>query len=680
MILQSIKATIKTSDGSEILLHKGQSGAYSAKGACADVTYIPFEGGYVLYADADLKDPAQNFDVEAALTLRFTTKSAPYMAYCMKTDAFWCRPAFGEDFTTVPDRTQALLFKEGNRWRVLWSLCGDVFNCTLHGGAEGLEARIASYSDGEHKLGKTPVLLYFTGKDPHTVIKKAAKAAEKLLNGRVMTVDKKEYPAIFEYLGWCSWDALQIRVNEAGLLEKAAEFKEKNIPVRWCIIDDMWGHVKGLNEVPADIEFRPMVKIMHQSKLYAMEADPKRFPNGLGGAIQKLHDAGLTVGVWYPTTGYWKGVDPDGPIVKELAEDLVALPNDNIVVKPTYKSACRFHTAMQDMLKAAGTDFVKIDNQTHYRNKYRPYYPVGVAAKAIQDAIEDVTEAHFGNALINCMGMGNESMWNRRKSGISRCSGDFMPENRAWFAKHIQQCAYNSLFQGQFHFSDWDMWWTDDEQAKKNSICRAISGGPIYVSDKIGRSRPEVLKPLCFDDGRILRPDVLATPIQKCLLNDPTTAEHPLFIHGKANGCGLLAAFNIHAENKPQQGTVTAAEAGLVNGRYLVREQLTGAVQILEKGEALTVALADNDEFRLYIFYPLRTAVTPLGRIDKFISPKAILRKSAKGVKLYEGGQVAFLGVSAISTDKRDRVEGVKQGSITVFELAPDETEITYLS
>ena len=678
MIFQSIKMSVKNTNGQRFSLHKGQGGQHVCRHAVANLRYVNCEGGYVLYASAALKKQGERFDAEQGITLHFRQKDVPYLAYYMRC-AYWCRPAFGNVLSAVPKRTQALLYREGNRWRVLWSLCGDVFNCTLRGGEQGLEADIASYSEGENTLNETPVLLHFSGKDPHALLKKAAEAAEKLLGGRVMTVYRKPYPEVFEYLGWCSWDAMRCHISEDRLLSKVAEFKEKNIPVRWCILDDMWAHVKGIKGLPEEMTTHDMVKIMHQSTMYAMEADPDRFPGGLGRAIEKLHAEGLTVGVWYPTTGYWKGIDPQGPLAKELDDILISLPNDNLVVKPEPAAARRFHTAMQDMLKSAGADFIKVDNQTHYRTKYSPYYPVGVASKAIQGAIEDVTEAHFGDALINCMGMGNESMWNRRKSAISRCSGDFQPENREWFAKHIQQCAYNSLFQGQFHYSDWDMWWTDDGQALKNSICRAISGGPIYVSDKIGRSRPEVLQPLCFADGRILRPDVLATPIEKCLVDDPTTAEHPLFISGRANGCGLLAAFNIHHENQAQQGTVTAAEMGLAVGRYFVREQLTGETFVLEKGESLSVKLPDNDAFGLYVFYPLRTAVTPLGRIDKFISPKALLRKNAKGVKLYEGGTAAFVGVDAIATNRRPRVEGEKQGSITVFHLSPDETDILYL-
>ena len=681
MIFQGLHVTMKRAQGEAFSLHRAphSTWGYTSRHGTATVQYAPYEGGYALWASAALKGEGNFLDANAAMTLHFKQANVPYLAYYMRCQ-FWCRPAFGEDLRDVPKRTQALLYREGAVWRVLWPLCGDTFTCTLEGGEQGLEAKIYCCTSTETVLERMPALLHFSGKDPYTVLKKAALAAEKILDGRVMTVEKKPFPGIFEYLGWCSWDAMRCHISEEKLQIKANEFKEKNIPVRWCILDDMWGHVKQLKGLPEEMTTHDMVKIMHQSTLYALEADPDRFPNGLKGAIDMLHQKGFQVGVWYPTTGYWKGLAPEGPLPAQLGDTLLTLPDGRLVAAPTPEGARGFHGAMQRMLKEAGADFVKIDNQSHYRNFYTEIVPVGRVAAAVQGAIEDVTEQNFKDGLINCMGMASESMFHRRCSAVSRCSGDFQPENRAWFAKHIQQCAYNSLFQGQFHYSDWDMWWTDDEQAGKNVLCHAISGGPIYISDKIGRSRPEVLQPLCFADGRILRADEQGVPMAKCLLQDPTLSDEPLLIFNKANGCGVVAAFNIHAENKPQSGEIRIEDLKLPAGRrYLVREQLSGVCRVLEIGETLPVTLADNDSMELYLIYPLRTAITPLGRIDKLLAPKAILRKHANGCKLYEGGTFALIGTDAIATNQRARVEGRKEGGITVFELDATETQITYL-
>ena len=71
-------------------------------------------------------------------------------------------------------------------------------------------------------------------------------------------------------------------------------------------------------------------------------------------------------------------------------------------------------------------------------------------------------------------------------------------------AEHLLQNAYNALYHNEFYCCDWDMFWTKHEDCVKHSLLRAVSGGPVYFSDKIGETDPEVLKPLAYLDGRIL--------------------------------------------------------------------------------------------------------------------------------------------------------------------------------
>lgn len=40
-----------------------------------------------------------------------------------------------------------------------------------------------------------------------------------------------------------------------------------------------------------------MFRLMHSSKLYSFQTDPKRFPNGLKACIDKMKSYGLTVGM-----------------------------------------------------------------------------------------------------------------------------------------------------------------------------------------------------------------------------------------------------------------------------------------------------------------------------------------------------------------------------------------------
>lgn len=670
--------TVRTLAEREIPLRSEKPHIYRAPDAEATL-YVERVGDCdVLYASAALWGAGETFHPDNALTVRFSPRPAPFVAVAMHKE-YWSRPSFGGAWREVPPRTQALIWKEEEKWHCLLPLCGAQYTCTLAGGDDGVEARVYSYADTLSALAEMPCVVSAVGDDPHKTVAQAAAAAAEVLGDRAHTVREKTYPELFEYLGWCSWDALQIRVNERGLLEKCAEIKEKNIPIRWCIIDDMWAEVKGLNDLPADIPFSDMVAVMRKSKLYALRADPDRFPHGLAACVEKLHGEGLSVGIWYPTTGYWCGMDPDGEIPKTLSDALITLPDGRIAVKPTFEGAHAFHGAMQKMLKEAGADFVKIDNQGHYRNFYRHVAPVGEAAGGVQRAIEEVTNENFGDTLINCMGMPNECMFNRGMSAVSRCSDDFLPENREWFTKHVLQCSYNSLVQGQFFFSDWDMWWTDDGQAMKNAVCRAVSGGPVYVSDKIGRSRPEILTKLAFRDGRLLRADGQATPTADCLLDDPRASGKPFKIFNRAGNAAVVAAFNLSEENLPQTGMLFPHDAGITAERCLAVEQITGENRILERGEGISLTLPDQDTFRLYLLFPLADGVTPVGRIDKWISPKAVVAQTETGVTLYEGGPLALCGVSAIATGKRARVEGKRDGVLYRFDLDADETEIRYL-
>lgn len=94
-----------------------------------------------------------------------------------------------------------------------------------------------------------------------------------------------------------------------------------------------------------------------------------------------------------------------------------------------------------------------------------------------------------------------ENILSRPTSAISRNSDDFMPNKENGFVEHLLQNAYNSVYHDELYYCDWDMFWTKHEDAVKHSLLRAISGGPIYVSDQIGDTNPDVLKPLAYHNG-----------------------------------------------------------------------------------------------------------------------------------------------------------------------------------
>lgn len=516
---------------------------------------------------------------------------------------FWCRPFWGSSLSNLPKKVQALLIKRGDHYTYYLPVCDSVFKTLIRGKEGGFEFYTFSNCDIVTECNNQLAFVCVEGKEPLSLMKEGARAVCKLLDNGLKLREEKTVSDVFNYLGWCSWDSMQIRVNHEGLLEKAREFKEKNLPIHFAIIDDMWADVPDLNEVPADSEFKKMVGIMHASKMRSFAGDPKRFPKGMAAAIEDLKAEGIpTIGVWFPTTGYWAGLMPNESEAERQKDNTVTLPNGQIIVAPYKEKAERYFDDFCSRVKEWGGDFVKIDNQG-FHQRYENIVSIGESARAIQKGIDAAANKYFDGALINCMGMPSECMFNRT-SVVSRCSDDFIPESREWFAKNILQCSFNGLLQGQFYVNDWDMWWTDDEQAAKNSLCRAISGGPIYISDKIGRTNPAILKPLCFEDGRIIRPDESATPTADCLIQNPTTTDKIFKIRNRIGDNGVCAVFNINAENKPVSGTLTPVEIGIPERNYIYYEHFTKQTGILKSGESLNIRLADNDDFRLYSFVP----------------------------------------------------------------------------
>ena len=555
---------------------------------------------------------------------------------------YWCRPFFCSDFGGVPDEAQLLLVKHRDHtYTIILPVVLNEYRSVLKSENGKLYLRLFSQCDNLQEC-QCLAAVYTRTENPYAAIKELFAAAIKEANAPIKLREEREYPDIFEYLGWCSWDSMQIRVCEDGLSEKCNEFKEKNIPVRWGIIDDMWAYIPKFKNASYS-NFNEMVDLMHASELGELEADSVRFPNGLSGAIEKMKEVLTWVGMWYPSTGYWAGLTPGSKIYTTLNEHLALSTSNRWLAKPEYEHFKAFFDAFNSYLKESGADFVKIDNQSNGRQHYKNTRPVGLIAKEMHKAIEESTDAYFDNKLINCMGCMSENVWNRPHSPISRCSGDFMPEDAEWFTQHILQCSFMSFLQSSLIWCDWDMWWTDDGQAKKNSLLRALSGGPIYVSDKIGRSKKELLTPLCFNDGKILRCDRPALPARDSLVGNPEDNGKMFKIQNICKGAGLVAVFNLDKGNRPVDGFISPDDVeGIEGEEFAVYEYFSHKFYTLSKSEKVEIQLDNKDDFRLYVFVPIINGFAAIGRTDKYISSYAVKGVDGDKIELIEDGPYAY--------------------------------------
>lgn len=569
-------------------------------------------------------------------------------------EGFWCVPEFGKEIKDIPRYTQGLLYKKTDGlWGVIIPVCDREYKCYLEANEKyGLFARIFSWKEG---LTECSAFAYVSaeGENPYKLYEKCMRAALTELGDGYPMRDGRKYPELFEYLGWCSWDAMPILVYADGIIEKCREFRDKNIPVKWAIFDDMWADVP----VYAGIKKREDIPAYDSGALrtiQSFDAAKDRFPNGLKDCIDKVKEFGMKVGMWHPISGYWDGIEKGSPLYDELKDIMRETETGSIIHKADEESAYRFNNAYHTYLEKCGADFVKVDNQSTVRENFGNTLPVGEVTRNMHRGLERSVKEHFGGTIINCMCNANENMFSRPYSAVTRCSGDFQPEDKEWFSHHITQCAFNGLLQGQMYYNDWDMWWTDDGQGIKNSVLRAISGGPVYVSDKIGRSRKEVLDPLCLSDGRILRCDRPAMPAEDCLLTDATKNDILFKVQNVTGEYGVLAVFNITDENHPVTGTVSPSDVPELDGdEYVLFDYFTREITFLKKDEKKEITLPDDEKFTLFVIAPVKDGFAPLGLINKYVSPKTIVSVNGEEVKTAEGGTYACVRNGKLYTEER---------------------------
>ncbi|OAY81768.1 Stachyose synthase [Ananas comosus] len=110
---------------------------------------------------------------------------------------------------------------------------------------------------------------------------------------------------------------------------------------------------------------------------------------------------------------------------------------------------------------------------------------------------------------------------------------------------HSIHCAYNSMWMGRTIQPDWGMFKSDHPCAKFHAGSRAISGGPVYMSDSVGSHNFDLIKKLVFPDGTIPRCQHFALPTRDCLFKNPLSDGKSILKIWNINKFGgVVGAFN----------------------------------------------------------------------------------------------------------------------------------------
>lgn len=154
-------------------------------------------------------------------------------------------------------------------------------------------------------------------------------------------------------------------------------------------------------------------------------------------------------------------------------------------------------------MKQNGFDFLKIDNQAFTLPLYMGGTQAVSQAKACNLALERQTHRQQIQ-LMNCMAQNVVNTDHTVYSAVTRVSIDYKKYDENMAKSHLFQSYTNTLLLGQTVWPDHDMFHSSD------SICgslmarsKAISGGPVYLSDSPVDFVRENILPLIDERGKI---------------------------------------------------------------------------------------------------------------------------------------------------------------------------------
>ncbi len=493
----------------------------------------------------------------------------------------WMGMHFAKNTSELQNGIQNLLLQKGGLHYSITTLCGDPFK----GEIDRYGVHLTVGCAGATTL-QGPIMCITPSTDPIKAVEYNYKAARRMGAIKVPLREEKEFPAMFNKFGWCTWDACYHDVTSQILYNKMEEAKAKNLPIKWILIDDGWSQYD-------------------KAKLTGLEVDPVKFPEGLKECIRRLKEEyGVEkVGVWHAFPGYWEGIMPDSDLYNRFKDCLMTNNTGWIVPADDADKAFPFWDAWHTYLEDCGVDFVKVDVQSSISEYLSNTVPTSPAAAHAHQALERSVRKHFGEHIINCMGMDMANIFGRT-TPLARNSGDFFPHRENGFAKHVTTNAYNAMWHSQMQYCDYDMWWTGRSMPQQSGVLRAISGGPIYVSDQVNESDLANILPVVGPDGEIWRCDHAAYPTYDCIYTDCENEGKPFKIYSCSGENVAMAVFNI--SRKPIEETFDYSVIPDLSEEtdYMAYEYFSGTWQRVYFAESCHVEMAE-DGVLSYSFFPI---------------------------------------------------------------------------
>ncbi|KAL7100656.1 hypothetical protein ACP275_08G008800 [Erythranthe tilingii] len=605
---------------------------------------------------------------------------------------WWTTHWIGSNGSDLERETQIVMLDKSNDsqrpYIVLLPLIEGPFRASLQPGTDDfIDICVESGSTKVNGSSFRASLYIQAGNDPFTLVKDAIKVARRHL-GTFKLLEEKTPPGIVDKFGWCTWDAFYLTVHPHGVMEGVKGLVDGGCPPGLVLIDDGWQSIchdedpitsEGMNRTSAG-EQMPcrLIQFQENYKFREYESPNKTAPgpkSGMGAFVRDLKENFKSVDyvyVWHALCGYWGGLRPN---VKGLPEAKVIAPKltpglettmedlavDKIVnngvglVPPEFVD--QMYEGLHSHLESVGIDGVKVDVIHLLEMVCEDYGGRVELAKAYYKALSSSVKNHFkGNGVIASMEHCNDFMFLGTEAiSLGRVGDDFWctdpsgdPNGTFWLQGcHMVHCAYNSLWMGNFIHPDWDMFQSTHPCAEFHAASRAISGGPIYVSDTVGKHNFQLLKSLVLPDGSILRCDYYALPTRDCLFENPLhDGDTMLKIWNLNKFTGVVGAFNCQGGgwSREERRNKCAAE----HSRRV--SSAAGPADVEWKHGTNPISVEGVGKFAMYFFREKKVVISNLSdTIDVSLEPFNFELITVSPVKFLAGSSVQFAPIGLVN-------------------------------
>ncbi|MCD7925888.1 MAG: alpha-galactosidase [Bacteroides sp.] len=472
----------------------------------------------------------------------------------------------------------------------------------------------------DYLKSRVPLLLIHQDKSIYSTIRQAYKALMK--NTEVSDLKSrttKEYFEAFRYLGWCTWEHYHYDIDESKIVSDMEAIESSGIPIRYVLIDD--GHLANKDR-----------------QLTSFTPDGQRFPAGWKNIMSRKKDNKIKwIGLWYSLSGYWMGLSPENEFPQTIRQTLYRHNTCLLPGKDSIHIRTFYHYYVST-LKEYGFDFLKVDNQAFTLPLYMGSNESIRQATDCNRSLE--AETHQQNmGLMNCMAQNVVNTDHTLYSNSTRVSIDYKKNDENMAKSHLFQSYTNTLLLGQTVWPDHDMFHSSD------TICgalmarpKAISGGPVYLSDSPEDFIKANIFPLIDEQGKLFRPEAPAVPMPESILTNPLWSGKAYRVAAPVgNDAMALICYNLNVSPHYQcvKTIIRKEDYTLRNSFEQASPNHKERVLLYNWESQDAKELSDSSTFeltgftdRLFHLCPIRKGWAVIGIQEKYLSPATVQIRS----------------------------------------------------